>query len=68
MQKIQIVKDYSTTRGEFYKRGETIEVSNNIAFGLIDKGVAKIFKASKNKMMTAEKTENYNKNMHYRIK
>lgn len=52
MRKIQLLVDHSTTDGKFYKKGETTEVSNNIAFGLIDGGVAKIFKSPMNKMMT----------------
>ena len=51
MQKLQITKNYTAMGGEFRKKGEIIEVSNNIAFGLIDKGVARIFKSPKNKMM-----------------
>lgn len=60
MKKIRILKNYSTTRGEYYKRGETIEVSNNIAFELIDERVAKIFKSPENKMMTPGRRRRYN--------
>ena len=68
MRKIEITKDYSTTGGENYRKGETIDVSNNIAFGLIDKGVAKIFKAPENKIMLPEVNAKINKHNHYKIK
>ena len=59
MKRIKITKEYQE-----YKKGEIIEVSNNVAFGLIDKGVAKIFKSPANKMMSPGTRRRYK----YKIK
>lgn len=37
--RIRIIKDYKD-----YSKGDVVEVSNNVAFGLIDRGVAKLTK------------------------
>ena len=39
MRRIKIITNYKQ-----YKAGDTLEVTNNVAFGLIDKGVAVISK------------------------
>lgn len=36
MKKVKLLKEYQD-----YLRGEVIEVSNNVAFGLVDSGVAR---------------------------
>ena len=69
MQKIQLLENYSITDGKVYSKGETIIVSNNVAHGLIEQGIAvlfssyqaiekenqeKIMKPPKDKMMRTE--------------
>lgn len=44
MPKIRVIKDYKE-----YRKGDVIDVTPNIAFGLIEKGVAQV-----DKMMTRE--------------
>jgi len=36
MKKVKLLKEYQD-----YSRGEIIEVSNNVAFGLVDSGIAR---------------------------
>lgn len=43
MQKLKLLKNYSTTDGGFYGKGEIIEVSNNIAHGLVERDIAVLF-------------------------
>ena len=77
MQKIKILQNYTTTDGGFYSKGEIVEVSNNIAHGLIEQSIAvlfveimkpkvKIMKPQKDKMMKAESEKRENKK--YRTK
>jgi len=49
MQKVKILK-----KNKLGSRGQIVVVTNNIAHGLIEAGLGKIFKAS-NKMMSAKK-------------
>lgn len=58
MQKIVFVKP-SVYMGKLRLEGEEFEVENNDAFGLIEKGVAKIYKSPRDKMMQPSKSKGY---------
>ena len=53
MQKIKLIK-----KNKLGDKGQVVEVTNNIAHGLIEAGLGKLFKGS-NKMMTPRKKKGY---------
>lgn len=57
MQKLKVLKKMSFNDST-YNRGSVLEVSNNEAHGLIEKGLAKLF-VGENKMMTPKKKRSY---------
>ena len=57
MRKVKVLKKMSYN-GTTYSRGQVVEVSNNDAHGLIEKGLAKLFTGA-NKMMRPKKRRGY---------
>ncbi len=57
MQKIKALRKISYN-GEIYRRGEILEVGNNEAHGMIERGVAKLYRG-RNKMMTVSSRKGY---------
>ena len=57
MRKIELLKKHKE-----FKKGKVIEVSNNLAHVLIDKGTAiiKVFKSPRNKMMISKNVRKKN--------